>query len=137
MKWVVDTKNFNGNAKTIIGENGRCPYYGKTEEEYKSEVYDILTDAEFEKILTKWEETLIGHWKEITEEEYDDALNILPPVGWYNGGFFMSERYTGNISSFYQKLNGKCYTSLQRMSTLRKDIIENLKNFVDGGTNDD
>lgn len=129
-KWVVDVNNFTGNAKTYLNKNGVCPYYGKTEEEYIAEGYSILNDEEFFKMVKDWEDGLIGKWKEISLEEFDDMLDILPPVAWYNGGFFMSERYTGNISSFYQKINGKCYTSLQRMNTPRNKIIAELLEFI-------
>ena len=82
--------------------------------------------------LEEWEnKNLIGKWKEITEEEYDDALNVLPPVAWCEGGFFISERYTSNISDFYQKYNGKYYTSLQRWSTKRENIIKSLLEFIE------
>ena len=128
-KWIVDTNNFKGYAKTYL-VNGACPYYGKTEAEYLTEGYSVLNDEEYTALTRKYEDSLCGDWKEITEEIFDDMLNVLPPVGWYNGGFFMSERYTGNISSFYQKMNGKYYTSLQRMSTPRQTILEDLQRFI-------
>lgn len=131
-KWVVDRNNFTGYAKTYLREDGCCPYCGKTAEEYISEGYSVLEDEEYFALVKEWENSMCGNWKEITDEEFEDALCVLPPVGWYDGGFFMGERYTGNISSFYQKLNGKFYTSLQRMSTPRKDIIEDLRKFISG-----
>lgn len=131
MKWVVDVNNFKGNAITYLTESGICPYTGRTAASYIAEGYAILEEDEFFNMVASWEDSLCGDWKEVTEEDYDDALNVLPPVGWYGGGFFMSERYTGNVSSFYQKLNGKYYSSLQRMSTPRKAILDDLRTFAE------
>lgn len=130
MKYVVNKDNFTGNAKTVIGENGRCPYYGKTEAEYIAKGYAVMEEDEFFALMREWEDNLCGDWKEITAEQYEDALNILPPVAWRDGGFFMSERYTGNISSFYQQINGKYFSSLQRMSTPRAEIIKTLRDYI-------
>lgn len=130
-KWVVDLKTFDGYAKTYLNDKGIAPYSGKSEAEYIKEGFSILTDEEYLKLIEEWEDGLCGKWQEITAENYEEMFEILPPVAWFNGGFFMMEKYTGNISSFYQKLNGKYYTSLQRMSRPRKDIIEDLRKFIE------
>lgn len=130
MEWIFDKENFTGAAKTFLF-NGVCPATKKTRAEFIDEGYTVLSDDDYFSFLEDWEnKNLIGKWKEITEEEYNDALNVLPPVAWYDGGFFISERYTSNISDFYQKYNGKYYTSLQRWSTKREDIIKSLLDFI-------
>lgn len=56
--------------------------------------------------------------KEITEQEYNDALDILPPLLWCTIDgvtmFCMSEMYDGSITSQYarDKQTGKYYTKL-------------------------
>lgn len=130
MEWVFDKKNFTGIAKTFLF-NGICPITKKTRAEFIADGYTVLSDDDYFSFLEEWEnKNFIGKWKEITEEEYNDALNVLPPVAWYDGGFFISERYTSNISDFYQKYNGKYYTSLQRWSTKRENIIKSLLEFI-------
>ena len=130
MEWVFDKKNFTGIAKTFLF-NGICPITKKTRAEFIADGYTVLSDDDYFSFLEEWEnKNFIGKWKEITEEEYNDALNVLPPVAWYDGGFFISERYTSNISDFYQKYNGRYYTSYQRWSTKREDIIKSLLEFI-------
>lgn len=119
----------------IIDEpNGTDPYTGKTAEDYRAEGYTILTDEEFHAILTAADDALCGDWKEETAEQYEDALDVLPPLQWYGGGFCVSEPYTSNIYSFHQKWNGKHYTSLQRTSTPRADIIKSLAAWIENQT---
>lgn len=130
MKLVVNTKEFKGHSYTFLGEDGKCPYTKKTEKEFIKEGYSVLNDDEFDALCKRFEDGLCGDWKEINEDDFEEMLNVLPPVGWYNGGFFMSERYTSNISGFYQEMNGKYYTSLQRMSTPRNEILDSLNKFI-------
>lgn len=56
--------------------------------------------------------------EEITKEEYNDMLNILPPLKWgtYHNveSFCMSEFYTGTLTNqyAYNLVNGKYYRKL-------------------------
>lgn len=111
--------------------DGKNPYTGETEEDYRAAGLVILSSEEFDVLWKKKEDALTGDWKEETEERYEDSLDVLPPLRWMNGGFFVSEAFTGNIYSFHQRYDGKYYTSLQRISTPRKEIMESLKVFVE------
>ena len=115
----------------ITRPNGMDLLNIKTAEDYRAEGYTILTEEEFHTILTAAEDALCGDWKEETEEQYDYALDVLPPLGWFSGGFYVSEPYTSNIHSFHQKRNGKFYTSLQRMSTPRAEILKSLTAWIE------
>lgn len=115
----------------ITKPNGINPYTGKTVDDYLAEGYTVLSEEEFDSILQKQEDSLCGDWKEETEEQYNDSLNVLPPLKWYDGGFYVSEAYTSNIYSYHQKWNGRFYSSLQRSSTPRAEIIESLKRYIE------
>lgn len=132
MKYVVDMENFSGHVYTTLDENG-CGMWGdnRTAEEFESAGYKIMDETAFMEHLREWEDfNLCNNWQEIKEEQYEEALDCLPPLKWYNGGFYMGECYTSNIYSFYQKWNGKFYTSLQRITTPRSEILEVLQNFI-------
>lgn len=129
LEYVVDKNNFDGFAKAILS-NGKSCYSEKTKEDYLKEGLSVVDEDEMFKIREAWENGLIGHWIEVTEREYDNQLNVLPPLKWHDGGFFMSEFYTGTLTSFYQKWKGKFYTSLQRIGTNRAEIINSLQAFI-------
>ena len=115
---------------SIATKNGINPYTGISVDEYRAEGYAILTEEEFEKIIREHDDAMCGDWKEETAEQYEYALNVLPPMRWTDGGFFVSEAETDNIHAFHQRMNGKYYTSLQRTSTPRRDILESLKTYI-------
>jgi len=128
-KYVVNVKDFTGTSQSII-QNGICPYSGKTEAEYIKAGFKILTWEELFPLIKKHENILIGKWEEVKEETFEDMLNCLPPLKWSNGGFFMSEFWTGNITSFYQRIDERYYTSLQRIYTPRTEIVANLREYI-------
>lgn len=127
--YVLHKNNFNGVVETVLYD-GVCPYTKKTAEEHKAEGFDILTEAEYIELFKNYERGLCSDWKEVTEEQYWDALEVLPPKKWHDGGFYMGECYTGTLYSFYQKWHGKYYTSLQSIYTPRNEILDNLKKFI-------
>lgn len=124
-----------------IKESGLTGYYAilidgkdrlmdKTEAEYIADGYEILSEESFRDLILEHDRKMCGNWEEITEEEYDFALNVLPPEKWYDEGFFSCEHWSGDITAFYQKLGGKYYTSLQSVYTPRAEIIEGLKEYI-------
>lgn len=131
--WKYAVKDVND-----IKEKGLCGWYSilingvncysdETEQDYLNNGYTVLSEDEFTKLVAEYEDSICGHWKEIAKEDYNNALNVLPPVRWYNGGFYISEAYTANIHDFYQEWGGKYYTSLQRITRNRDAIICELK----------
>lgn len=129
-QYVIDPSTFDGYCKHILYD-GVDPYHPeKSAEDYIAEGLAVLSEEEYFKAYDEYNKSLCGDWREITEETYDDMLNILPPLKWHNGGFFCMEAYAGTIHSFYQELNGKYYTSLQDITTPRRDILKSLKWYI-------
>jgi hypothetical protein len=58
--------------------------------------------------------TLIGDRWEIDEEIYDDFLNMLPPMGWRGGAFYMSEFTFDDITAKFSKEGGKYWCEFAR-----------------------
>jgi len=78
--------------------------------------FRAVTWDEYKKLQReKW---LSKEPKEITEEDYDYALNVLPPKGWIQNErysmFFIGECYTMSFYNqyLYDKVSGKYYTAL-------------------------
>lgn len=125
--WLfVVSKEFHGTAYSILTDDEQK----SKADEYRAAGYDVLTAAEFDDLMDRWERSMCGDWKEITEEEYDDALNILPPVKWCGGGFFSCEAFSGTLHSFYQRMDGRYYTSLQSICEKRENILASLMKFL-------
>jgi hypothetical protein len=114
--------------QTFIMDNGKPAYCDDiSTEDYLDQLgpeYKLITMQEaLNKIAEVEEKTLIGSWEKITEDEWEDALECLPPLKWksvINIEFFgMSEAYTGNIRMFYakNKVTSNCYKAMRRDTT--------------------
>lgn len=68
----------------------------------------LWTDAEAE--MEKINESRFSGVEEITEDEYNNALNVLPPLDWNDGSFLVREPITGSWFNCYLKYNGKYYS---------------------------
>ena len=127
----IKQKGTSGYYAMINEETGFDLLLDKSLDDFRAEGFTILTDPEFTALVEAHDDALCGDWKEETEEQYEYALDVLPPLRWTGGGFYVSEPYTSNIYSFHQKWNGRFYTSLQRSSTPRAEIIESLTRFIE------
>ena len=132
VEFVLPKGEFPGYAKSVLYD-GLNTLTGETKEQEIENGYTVVSEKTYYAMVEAFQKDACGHWKEITEEEYNDALDILPPLKWYNGGFYMMEAYMGTIHGFYQKYLGKFYTCLEDIRRNRTEIINDLQKFVVGG----
>jgi hypothetical protein len=75
----------------------------------------------------------IGPWVEITEEEYTEKLNCLPPEKWRTvlgvNIFRMCEYLTENVTDHYARLNGRFFEAGRRTSTPYEEIAAEVAKF--------
>ena len=91
-------------------------YHAETAEKYRNAHYQAMTYEQF-RVLER--EKLLGKpLQEISEDQFYEMLNVLPPIGWTSHKgvevFCMSEFYTGFYTNQYahDKATGKYYTKL-------------------------
>lgn len=94
-------------GRTSIISFGSRERLEKTKAEYGGEIMELskamaliddLIEAKYSKAPS-----------EITKDEYDDALNCLPPARWDGTVFLMSERTIGSYTAFYAKCEGRYF----------------------------
>ena len=103
---------------------------GKPRSNYETDEYEILSCSEYDKKVEAFCEEFCGNWKETTEQQYNEMLNILPPLKWTRGGFFVSEGYTLDIHRFYQEIFDRYYEAYFRINTPRDEILKSLYGFI-------
>ena len=105
-------------------QRGKAATKPMTHDELRKRHYERLNDYRnsveyqaspccYEK-LTGELKTLLGDRWEIDEEIYDDFLNMLPPLGWRGGAFYMCEFCFDNITTKFSKEGGKFYCEFAR-----------------------
>ena len=67
-------------------------------------------------------------WEEITEEQHDEALNVLPPEKWQRShgwsAFRMCEYMTGQITGHYFHVGGRYFTALRECGPYEPMLLE-------------
>ena len=113
----------------------RSQYSGHTLEEYNAlngGGFVVMTlDEACDKIGALEDEKYIKQFVEISEDEYMEMLECLPPQKWQTvegvNIFRMMEYMTGNITAHYVKYNGKFFCANRRTSTAYSEIVREIK----------
>lgn len=136
MEQLVIYKKGETNLQTTI-TNGYCDYTdGKRPEAYLDELgsdfvcipYDqaceLIAQAENEKYLNK-------PWAEISFDQWEEWLGVLPPEKWQTVDgvniFRISERLTGNITMHCACYNDRYFTANRRTTESYKSIAAEIK----------
>lgn len=109
-----DIARFNEIITDFKAEGKDTSYYEERLASTKKIKYRVMTWDEFQAGQKKF--LLSDELQEITEEQFEKALNVLPPLMWYtiNGVemFCMSEMYTDTYTTQYAKCNGNYYCKM-------------------------
>jgi hypothetical protein len=140
--YIIDpTKEFNGqclNTMPLVAPENinetKVHYRKQTFAEYNKEhggCLVALTWEQFDKdFYQEYYKGLQEPFKETTEEQFQDMLEILPPKRWTGSEgkeyFFVGECYTANIYRCFVRLGDKYYTALRAITTPEENIL-NLK----------
>lgn len=141
--YIIDPTNFKGSVvNTMSAPPGATPthvdYMGKptTFEEYKKEKGNenliALTWEDFERDYYKpYLDGLQKPFKEITEENWNEMLEVLPPQRWtkIDGGsfFFIEEATTANLHDCFVAYKGKHYSALRPIRIKTEELITQIQ----------
>ena len=102
--------------KLILDYPDRADYWESCRKQYETAKYEMMI---FDEFLKRQKEVLLfSGVKEVTKEEFHEALNMLPPLKWcrkHNMEMFcMSEMYTGTYTTqyAYSLVTGKYYSAM-------------------------
>lgn len=94
--------------------------------------YKVMSFDEYMQL--KKERYLSDKVQEITEEEWEDKLNVLPPLYWCTidgvNEFCLSEMYDDTFTTQYARYNGKYYSKMVDVADKRTWIHNFRKELV-------
>ena len=79
-RYAVKREKFEGHPQTVI-INGKSAWGDETEQDYINQGFEIIGDAELDEMCDKYYDSICGDWKEVPEQQYNEMLNVLPPLG--------------------------------------------------------
>lgn len=116
-------------------EKGR--FSGESEDQIRMR-YQNLERMSVDELVEEQEGRLRTAPELITEEDWTNALEVLPPCNWVQVGnvesFAFAERYSGRITTLYARV-GKTHWRFMDVCTLEhKDIIERVELAIQSAT---
>ena len=111
LKFVIDSRFFCGYCITSLSDGTHSDYGGETLKELRireNNSYLIaISPNEIYKRNRIYEQSLCAPFHEITEENFYDSLDILPPIHYAGRFFFVGEPYCGNLYPFCFTIGGQ------------------------------
>lgn len=106
-----------GRLHTALTAEGVCMFSGKTVEEIQQDSGETLEVMPFMQALELTNAASRARYcrgpERISQERYEDMLNVLPPENWQRGVgyscFRLSERLDGAIASFFVRIGDSYY----------------------------
>jgi hypothetical protein len=108
---------FPGYIQSTVLDDGTVAYTdGMTPEDYSKDrgyAIRLIDAAELTRLFNEHEAGLITDPSPITEDDWHDALNCLPPSRWgHSRGvelFHISERITGDLVDWFAQVGGQYF----------------------------
>jgi len=125
-------KEGSRNAYTIIDKKtGICPWTGQTKEDLLVEDPE-LEFLEWEEFSKRIDRNTVTEPQEITQEQFLEALNCLPPLNWYLTAsfecFHMSEFLVSHYTATYTRAKGRFFMWTDTVHLTPQQIKEKLFN---------
>lgn len=138
LKFVIDSRYFRGSCITSMSDGIHCDYSGETLEElkvYESNPFLIsVTKNAIYKASRIFDKSLCRSFHEITEKNYYDNMNVLPPIRLKHQSFFVGEPYHGNLYMFCFTIAKRFFKGLRSVMTpqaeLERQISEHYRNIT-------
>lgn len=129
LKFVIDSRFFHGYCLTSLSDGIHSDYGGETLEELKKQENNpyliVISPDEIYKRNRIYEQSLCAPFLEITEEDYNNYLNILPPIRYTGHFFFVGEPYSGSLYPFCFTVGGRYFKGLYSVR-VPKDELERV-----------
>ena len=100
-----------------------------------------VTQETLDRLDCEYEETLVTEPTPITEERFNEMLDILPPCRWTTIAgveiFHISERIRGSLVAWHGKTGGRCFSFNDRTQRTDSEIAEKFaRAAAEGGAVD-
>ena len=135
LKYVIDSRYFDGTCLTSMSDGFHNDYGGETIEELRirenNPYLKAVTPSDMDKKLRLYNQSLSEPFKEITEEDYYDRLDVLPPLRMRQNSFFVGEPYYENMYSFCFTRQGRYFKGLRSVLTSQSELDSQIDRHME------
>lgn len=128
--YATPTPRFGSFVVDQVGPDGRGMYSRKTREELEAE-YGTLEVIDTEEAARRTDAAATTGPREITSEDFQDALEVLPPMRWINRGgaesFRISEAISGTVHGAYVRIGERYFTLAQPLRVTHDELVAKVR----------
>ena len=139
MKYVIYIPGSTTICTTVT--NGNADYTDQTADEYVAShpgAVEMPLEMAMIQIGEAQDKEMIGPWEEITEDQWQEMLEVLPPDRWrHHAGiefFQMCETLSGNITSTFARVTidgqRRHFTADRRTSARYADLEMEIREVI-------
>lgn len=128
-KVFCNSKDGNIIDAIVLSGNGEIGKYSRmTMAQLAVDHPDVMVDTA-ENAVSRYEQSMITPPVEITHDDFEYALSVLPPLNWvFNGegdteSFKMSEFISGNITAIYARIGSSFFKMHDQYLKPHEDIV--------------
>ena len=137
MKYVIETsRQFDGCIYTSMRDGIHSDYGGETIDEIRQSnpgrTFEVIENDKLNELLREYIKTISSDpFQEITEEQYWDYMECVPPARSGRNWFFLGEAYNYDVHLFCFTDGERYFSGHRRITTQRADIEAEIRTFLD------
>ena len=111
MRYIIDSRYFDGTCLTSMSDDMHSDYGGETlealREREKNPYLVAVSPVRMTLLVKRYTRALCKPFHEITEERYYELLECLPPARMQSDWFFVGEPYYRNLYALCFESDGR------------------------------
>ena len=135
MKYIIDSRYFDGACLTSMSDDTRSDYSGKTLEELRQEEKNphlaAVSPDRMALLVKRYSRALSRPFREITEERYHDLFECLPPARMGRDWFFVGEPYYGNLYPLCFRSGGRFFMAERSVRLTDREISGQIRGHME------
>lgn len=134
MRFIIDSRYFDGVVITSMRDDMHSDYGGETLEEMRARERNphliSITPERIMHLIAQHERVMQEPFHEITAERYYDLLGCVPPKRQHCNWFFVGEAYSGNLYDLCFRLAGRYFKALRPLTASDSSIEAMISEFA-------
>ena len=135
MRYIIDSRYFDGTCLTSMSDDMHSDYGGETlealREREKNPYLVAVSPVRMTLLVKRYTRALCKPFHEITEERYYELLECLPPARMQSDWFFVGEPYYRNLYALCFESDGRYFRAERPIRLSNAEIYRQIREHME------
>lgn len=135
MRYIIDSRYFDGTCLTSMSDDMHSDYGGETlealREREKNPYLVAVSPVRMTLLVKRYTRALCKPFHEITEERYYELLECLPPARMQSDWFFVGEPYYRNLYALCFESDGRYFRAERPVRLSNVEIYRQIREHME------